>query len=91
MIETEDTCPKTGLSVLDVLIPKHPEYCPPSAHSLEAYRGKPPEKVPVGITDATVATVARQLSGSAGLEGGVESISLHHWLLRFGVASIGLQ
>ena len=46
--------------------------------------------LPVDITDATVDTVARQLSGSAG-PGGVESISLQHWLLGFGVASLGLR
>ena len=42
------------------------------------------------ITDATVATVAQRMSGSA-RPGGVESISLQYWLLRFGVASMGLQ
>ena len=44
----------------------------------------------VDITDATVATVARRLLGSAG-PGGVDSISLQHWLLWFGVASMGIR
>ena len=46
--------------------------------------------VPVDITDATVATKVRLLLRSAGT-GGVDSISLQHWLLRFGVASLGLR
>ena len=44
--------------------------------------------VPVDITDVTVVTVVRRLFGSAG-PGGVVSISLQHWLMRFGVASLG--
>ena len=90
MLQTEDTCHKTDHPVLDVLHSKHSEARPPTVQSLEACGGKPPEMVPVKITDVTVATVARQLSGSAG-PGEVESISLQHWLLRFGVASLGLQ
>ena len=69
---------------------KHPENRPLTAQSLKAYGGKPPEMVPVKITDATVSTVARLLSGSAG-PGGVNSISLQHWLLWFWMASLGLR
>ena len=42
--------------------------------------------VPVDITDNVVSAVAGRLSGGAG-PGGTDSISLHHWLLRFGAAS----
>ena len=59
MLHTEDTCPKTGLPVLDVLRSKHSKARPPSVHSLEAYGGKPPTVVPVDITYATVAIVSR--------------------------------
>ena len=69
VIHPEDTCPKTGLTVLDILQLKQPEARPLSAHSLEAYGGKPPAMVPEDITDVTVATVTRKLLGSAGKEG----------------------
>ena len=59
VLHPEYTCPKTGLPILDVLRSKHPKPCPLSAHSLEAYGGKPPEMLLVDITDVTVATVAR--------------------------------
>ena len=75
MLQPYDMCPKTGQPVLDVLCSKHPEARPLSAQSMEAYRGKAPAMVLVDITDTTVATVGRQMSGSEG-PGGVESISL---------------
>ena len=40
--------------------------------------------------DATVATVAKRLSGSAG-PGGVDLITHQHRMLRFEVASMGLK
>ena len=46
--------------------------------------------VPVDITNTTVANVTRQLSGSVS-PGGFDLIILQHWLMRFGVASIGLR
>ena len=58
--------------------------------SLEAYGGKPLAMLPLDITDATVATVARRLAGSSGT-GGVYSISLQYWLLQFEMASLGLR
>ena len=76
VLQPDYTCPKTGLPVLDVLRPKHPETLRPLAHSLEAYRNKPPAMVPVDITDTMVATVARRLSGLAGTGRGVDFISL---------------
>ena len=72
-----DTCPKTGQPILEVLRSKYPEARPRTAGSLEAYGGKPPEMVPVDITDAAVATIARRLSGAAA-PGGVDFVSLQH-------------
>ena len=46
--------------------------------------------VPVDITDDVVSAVAERLSGEAG-PGGTDSISLQHWLLRFGAASGALR
>ena len=66
------------------------EACPQIVHILEAYRGKSLAMVPVGITNVTVLTVARQLLWSSGL-GEVDSISLQNGLLQFGVASMDLR
>ena len=82
--------PNIGQLILESLRSKHPEARPLTASSLDVYRGKPPALVPVDITDETVATVERQLLGAAG-PGGADSVSLQHWLLRFGVASMGLK
>ena len=69
---------------------KHPEARPPTAVSLTPYTGCPPELTPVDIIDDTVTTVAGRLSGGAG-PGGTDSVSLQHWLLRFGAASAELR
>ena len=90
VIHPDDMCPNTGHPVLYVLRSKHPEALPLPEQSLETYGGNPLEMVPVDITDLTVAKVARQMLGSSG-PGGVDSISLKHWLMRFGVASLGLR
>ena len=83
LFQPGDTFPKTGQPVLGVFPLKHPEVCPPTVQILQSYGGKPPAMVPVDITDAEVETVAQQLLGSVG-PGGVDSINLQHWLLRFG-------
>ena len=75
---------------MEVLHAKHPDARPPSAACLDAYPGKPPEMVPVDITGDVVSAVAGRLSGGAG-PGGTDSISLQHWLLRFGAASGALR
>ena len=90
MLHPEDTFSNTGQPVLDFLRSNHPEARLTSAQIMEAYRGKPPAMVMVDITDATVDKVVQRLSFSEG-PGGVDSISLQHWLLRFGVASLGLR
>ena len=90
MLQLEDTCLKTCQPVLEVLRSKNPDTCTPTADSLEAYGGKPPEMVPVDITDMKLETVARRRLGSAG-PGEVDSISLQHCLMWFGVDSMGLR
>ena len=75
VFQPEDMCPKTGQPVLEFLRSKHPKACPPTARSLEAYGDKPLTMVPVDITDPTVTTVVRRLSGSE-VPRGVYSISL---------------
>ena len=90
VVRPGEISPKTDQPVLEVLRSKHPEYRPPMASNLEAYGGKPPVLVPVGITDETVATIARKFSGAP--EPGIsESVSLQKWLLRFGAASMDLR
>ena len=85
-----EICSKTGQNILEVLCLKHPGARPPTASRFEAYGGKTPALMPVDITDETVTSVTRQLSGYAGPRG-TESFSLQHWLLRFGVTSAGLR
>ena len=68
---------------MDVLCTKHPDTRPPSVASLDVYSKNPPEMVPVDITDNVMSEVAGRLLGGAGT-GGTDSVSLQHWLLRFG-------
>ena len=72
--------------MMEVLHTKHPEAWAPTAASLGSYPDRPPELVNVNITDDTVTAVARRLLGGA-RPGGTDSVSLQHWLLRFGVTS----
>ena len=71
---------------MEVLRTKHPEVRPPTAASLDSYPDRPREIVPVDITNDTVTEVRGLLSGGTG-PGGTDSVSLQHWLLRFGAAS----
>ena len=73
---------------MEVLHLKHPESRPPKASSLEAYGGKPPAMVMVDITNVTVANITGRISGEAG-PGGMDLVSLQHWMLRFGAESMG--
>ena len=75
-------CPKTVHPVLELFRSKHPEDLPLTASSLEAYRGKTPSMILVGITDAKVANIARLFSGA-------DLVSLQHWLLQFGAQAWG--
>ena len=76
--------------MLEVLHTKHPEARTPTEACLENYTGRPLEPTPVDITDDTVTAVAGRLLGGAG-PGGTDSVSLQHWLLRFGTASAELR
>ena len=76
--------------MVEVLHAKHPEAQPPTAASLTPYTGCPPELTPLDITDDTVMAVVGRLSGGA-RPGGTDSVSLQHWLLRFGAASADIR
>ena len=71
---------------MEVLRAKHPEAWTPTAVGMESYPDRPPELTLVDITDDTVTSIAGRISGGDGL-GWTDSVSLQHWLLRFGVAS----
>ena len=75
---------------MEVMRTKHPEARPPTAASLDSYPDRPPELVPVDITNETVTLVAGRLSVGA-RPGGTDSVSFQHWLLHFGAASGELQ
>ena len=79
-----------GDQVMEVLRTKHPEARTPTSASLDSYLGRPPELTLVNITEDTVTVVAGRLSGGGG-PGGTDSVSLQHWLLRFGAASAELR
>ena len=78
-------CTNTGDWVMEVLCAKHLEARIPTAEILDLYPDRPPELSPVDITNDMVTAVTGRLSGGAG-PGGTDSVSLQHWLLRFGAA-----
>ena len=90
MLQPEERCTKTGERVMEVLCNKYPEARPPPATSLDSYPDRPPELVPVDITENTVIEVAGRLSGGAG-KGGEDSVILQNWLLHFGAESRELR
>ena len=90
VLQPGDRCEKTGDRVLEVLRAKHPEAQTPTAVCLESYMGRPLDLTPVDRTDDTVTPVTGRLSGGTGPEG-TDSVSLQHWLLRFGAASAELS
>ena len=75
---------------MEVLLTKHLDALPPTAASLDTYLDRPLEIVFMDITDDTVTELAGQLYGGAG-PGGMESVSLQHWLLHLKSASIYLR
>ena len=75
---------------MEVLRTKHPEARTPTAASLDSYPGRPMELTPVDITKDKVTAVAGRLSGGVG-PGETDSVSLQHWLLRFGATSVELR
>jgi hypothetical protein len=76
---------KSGIEVSKVLESKHPAARTPSTEALQPYP-ELPEFTDLDVTEDSVETVARRLSGAAGL-GGTDACALKHWLLRFGPAS----
>ena len=86
VIHLAELCTKTSKMLILVLRTKHPKACPPTADSLDTYPDRPPELVPMDITDDTVMEVDGRLSRGAGL-GGADSVSLQYWLLFFVAAS----
>jgi hypothetical protein len=58
-------------------------------HSFEPY-GNLPDPVFIDIMAQMIEPIAARLSGSAG-PGGVYSVDLQNWLLRFGKESLAIQ
>ena len=57
ILQSGERCKKMGERVMEVLRTKHPEACTPTASSLDSYSDRPPDLVPVDITDNTVTEV----------------------------------
>ena len=71
---------------MEVLRTKRLEARPQTAAILDLYLDRQLELVLVDITNDTVTAVAGRLSREVG-PGGIDSVSLQHWFLRFGAAS----
>ena len=82
MDPNEDAVKPAGMTVLQVLIDKHPEQRTPNEEDFMACESLP-TFVEVDITAAHVEQAARKLSGSAGISG-FDSFQLQRVLLRFG-------
>ena len=90
MLQLEELCTKNRERMMEVLHTKNLDVRPPHTASMDTYPDQPPELVPVYITNETVMEVARRLSRGAG-PGGMDSVSLQHWILIFGAASKELR
>ena len=90
VLQPWDQCTKTGDWVTEVLRAKDPEAQTPTAASLDSYPDRLPVLTPVDIIDDTVKAVAGQLSRGAGPVR-TDSVSLQHFILRFGAASRELR
>ena len=89
VLKATDIDPKSGKPVLEVLDSKHPKAVIPPVEELEEY-DEVPAMMELDITSDTVTQVAAKLSGAGG-PGGVDSIALQNWLLKFGVHSHKLR
>ena len=76
--------------VLVVLWSKHIETRMVSGTSIKSYTGALPDIVPLDITEGTVVEVGFRLSGEYGL-GGVDTVSIQHWLICYREANAKLQ
>ena len=65
MLQPAQMCNKTGERVMKVLHTKHLDEHPLPVASIDTYPDRPPDIVPVDITDDTVTEVAGQLSGGS--------------------------
>ena len=57
VLQPAELCTNTGERVMEMLRTKHPEARPPTAASLDLYPYRPPELVPVDITNNMVTEV----------------------------------
>ena len=71
--------------MVEVLRTKHLDARPLTVPSLNTYPDRPPDIVPLDITNNTVREVAGRLSGGSE-PGETDSVILKYWLLRFGAA-----
>ena len=80
-----DTDEKSGDLVFDTLKAKHPDARDVPVENLPTFESCP-DLIEVEVTDENVEQAAKKISGSAG-PSGIDSISMSHWLLKFGAAS----
>ena len=66
VLQPAELCNKTGERLMEVLCTKHSEAYPPTAASLDTYPDRPPEFVPVDITDDTVTEMAGRIYVGSG-------------------------
>eukprot|EP00957_Ditylum_brightwellii_P158740 12082701-Ditylum_brightwellii.AAC.1 len=89
LLKPDDICGKTGKLVHEVLQLKHPEPTMPPESALKEFDSVP-TFIDVNVTGDVVEKVTQHLLGAAG-PGGVDSISLQDWLLRYGAVSRKLR
>ena len=61
VLQLVEICTKTGERVMEVMRTKHPDSRPSSTASLDTYSDRPPELVPMDITNNTVTEVSGRL------------------------------
>ena len=90
VLQIEEHCIKQKERMMDILHTRHPDTRRPSSASIESYTDRPPELVPMDITENTATEIAGSLSRGSGT-GGTKSVRLQHWILRFRAAIRELQ
>ena len=89
ILDRKDLDLKTGKPVSEVLKSKHTDVIIPESIDLTEF-DEIPELVNLDINEDTVLSITSKLTRSAG-SGGVYSLTLRHWLLRFGKQSRELR
>ena len=84
-----DTDDKSGDFVFDTLKVKHPDARDVLVENLPTFESCP-DLIEVEVAGENVEQTAKRLSGSAG-PSGIDSISMSHWLLKFGGANARLR